>query len=49
MHKKVDGLVAERDRPEGEERWKYPGTKKVINGNPADAVRDGQMTIDATS
>lgn len=35
MQEKVDGLVAERDRLKGEERRKYPGTNKVINGTPA--------------
>ena len=29
---KVDGLCAERDRQVGEQRRKYPGTDKVING-----------------
>jgi len=29
---KVDGLCAERDRLVGEQRRKYPGTNKVING-----------------
>jgi hypothetical protein len=29
---KVDELCADRDRQVGEERRKYPGTNKVING-----------------
>jgi hypothetical protein len=32
MLAKVDGLCAERDRQVGEQRRKYPGTNKVING-----------------
>ena len=32
MQAKVDGLCAERDRLIGEQRRKYPGTNKVING-----------------
>jgi hypothetical protein len=32
MLTKVDELCAERDRKVGEERRKYPGTNKVING-----------------
>jgi hypothetical protein len=32
MQRKVDGLCIERDRPIGEQRRKYPGTHKVING-----------------
>jgi hypothetical protein len=32
MLAKVDELCAERDRKVGEERRKYPGTNKVING-----------------
>ena len=32
MQSKVDGLCAERDRLIGEQRRKYPGTNKVING-----------------
>ena len=32
MLSKVDGLSAERDRLAGEQRRKYPGTNKVING-----------------
>ena len=32
MLTKVDELCAERDRTVGEERRKYPGTNKVING-----------------
>ena len=32
MQTKVDGLCAERDRLIGEQRRKYPGTHKVING-----------------
>jgi hypothetical protein len=32
MQTKVDGLCAERDRLIGEQRRKYPGTNKVING-----------------
>jgi hypothetical protein len=32
MLAKVDGLRAERDRQVHEERKKYPGTNKVING-----------------
>jgi hypothetical protein len=32
MLSKVDGLCAERDRKVGEQRRKYPGTNKVING-----------------
>jgi len=32
MQTKVDGLCAERDRQVGEQRRKYPGTNKVING-----------------
>jgi hypothetical protein len=35
MLEKVDGLVAERDTLVGEQRRKYPGTDKVINGTPA--------------
>jgi hypothetical protein len=35
MQDNVDGLVAERDRLIGEQRRKYPGTNKVINGTPA--------------
>jgi hypothetical protein len=35
MQNKTDGLVAERDRLIGEQRRKYPGTNKVINGTPA--------------
>ena len=32
MQAKVDGLCVERDRQLGEQRRKYPGTNKVING-----------------
>ena len=32
MQTKIDGLCAERDRQVGEQRLKYPGTNKVING-----------------
>ena len=32
MQTKVDELCAERDRLAGEQRRKYPGTNKVING-----------------
>ena len=32
MLAKVDGLCGERDRLIGEQRRKYPGTNKVING-----------------
>jgi hypothetical protein len=32
MLTKVDGLCIERDRLVGEQRRKYPGTNKVING-----------------
>lgn len=32
MQARVDALCAERDRQVGEERRKYPGTNKVING-----------------
>ena len=32
MQGKVDGLCGERDRLIGEQRRKYPGTNKVING-----------------
>jgi hypothetical protein len=32
MLSKVDELCAERDREVGEQRRKYPGTNKVING-----------------
>jgi hypothetical protein len=32
MQTKVEGLCAERDRQVGEQRRKYPGTNKVING-----------------
>jgi len=32
MQTKVDGLCVERDRLVGEQRRKYPGTNKVING-----------------
>jgi hypothetical protein len=32
MLAKVDGLCAERDRQVGEQRRKYDGTNKVING-----------------
>jgi hypothetical protein len=32
MQTKVDGLCAERDRQAGEQRRKYPGTSKTING-----------------
>jgi hypothetical protein len=32
MQAKVEGLCAERDRQVGEQRRKYPGTNKVING-----------------
>ena len=32
MLAKVDELCAERDRLVGEQRRKYPGTNKVING-----------------
>ena len=32
MQTKVDGPCAERDRLIGEQRRKYPGTNKVING-----------------
>ena len=32
MQTKVDGLCDERDRLIGEQRRKYPGTNKVING-----------------
>ena len=35
MQERVDGLVAERDALVGEQRRKYPGTDKVINGTPA--------------
>jgi hypothetical protein len=35
MREKVDGLVTERDRLNGKERQKYPGTNKVIHGTPA--------------
>jgi hypothetical protein len=32
MQRKVDRLCIERDRLIGEQRRKYPGTNKVING-----------------
>ena len=32
MLAKVDGLCVERDRVVGEQRRKYPGTDKAING-----------------
>jgi hypothetical protein len=32
MQTKVDALCAERDRQVREQRVKYPGTNKVING-----------------
>jgi hypothetical protein len=32
MEAKVDGLCIERDRQVREQRIKYPGTNKVING-----------------
>jgi hypothetical protein len=32
MQAKVDGLCTERDPQVGEQRKKYPGTNKVING-----------------
>ena len=32
MQTKVDELSAERDRQAGEQRRKYPGANKVING-----------------
>jgi hypothetical protein len=32
MLAKVDGLCAERDRQVNEQRAKYPGTNKAING-----------------
>jgi hypothetical protein len=32
MQTKIDGLCAERDRQVGDQRRKYPGTDKVING-----------------
>lgn len=32
MLSKIDELCAERDRQAGEQRRKYPGTNKVING-----------------
>jgi len=32
MQTKVDGLCEERDRLVGEQRRKYPGTNRVING-----------------
>jgi hypothetical protein len=32
MQAKVDGLCVERDRQVREERVKYPGTNKIING-----------------
>ena len=32
MLAKVEGLCGERDRLIGEQRKKYPGTNKVING-----------------
>ena len=32
MQAKVDGLCEERDRLVGDQRRKYPGTDKVING-----------------
>jgi hypothetical protein len=32
MEAKVDGLCVERDRQVGEQRKKYPGTDKAING-----------------
>ena len=32
MQAKVDGLCTERDRQVGEQRRKYAGTNKVING-----------------
>jgi hypothetical protein len=32
MLSKVDELCVERDRQVGEERRKYPGTDKIING-----------------
>jgi hypothetical protein len=32
MQTKVDGLCVERDRQVKEQRVKYPGTNKVING-----------------
>lgn len=35
MQEKVDGLTAERDALVGEQRRKYPGTNKFINGTPA--------------
>lgn len=35
MQEKIDGLMSERDRLAAQERRKYPGTNKVINGTPA--------------
>jgi hypothetical protein len=32
MLAKIDGLIGERNRLVGEERRKYPGTNKAING-----------------
>jgi hypothetical protein len=32
MQSRVDGLCIERDRLIGQQRRKYPGTNKVING-----------------
>jgi len=32
MLAKIDGLCGDRDRLVGEQRKKYPGTNKVING-----------------
>jgi hypothetical protein len=32
MQAKVDGLCVERDRQVREQRVKYPGTNKIING-----------------
>jgi hypothetical protein len=35
MQEKVDGLCAERDRLQGDERRRYAGSGKVIIGTPA--------------
>jgi hypothetical protein len=39
MLAKVDDLCAERDRQVGEQRRKYPGTNKVINGPTERRIR----------
>ena len=47
MLAKVDGLCAERDRQRKEQRVKYPGTDKAINGPAQASMRSFMMSTRA--